>query len=61
MNQEIKDWLLGFRCGPCCERGVERQAGVLLVVQDPDEDPEVVPFCYSCAAEIVPRYTSLLN
>jgi|HubBroStandDraft_4_1064222.scaffolds.fasta_scaffold339829_2 hypothetical protein len=51
MDQQIKEWLTGFTCGPCrIEVGSQRRAGVLVLTQEPGRDPEVVPFCYRHAS-----------
>ena len=58
MNEELKEWLTAFTCGPCRrEFGSERRAGVLVIIQDPGKEPEVIPFCYRHAGTYVSRWT----
>ena len=57
MNEQMKEWLTGFNCGACrLEVGSERRAGVLVLIQEPGHDPEVIPFCYRHAAVYVSRW-----
>ena len=57
MEEHLKVWLKGFTCGLCSsEVGSVRRAGVLVVVQDPGHDPEIIPFCYKHAGIYVSRW-----
>lgn len=58
VNEQIKECLTAFTCGPCRrEFGSERRAGVLVIVQEPGKEPGVIPFCYRHAGTYVSRWT----
>lgn len=57
MNDALRESLTSFTCGPCrADAGNERRAGVLVVLQEPNHDPEVLPFCYRHAGVYVSRW-----
>ena len=57
MDEQLKAWLKGFNCAACsCDVGSVRRAGVLVLVQDPGHDPEIIAFCYRHAGIYVSRW-----
>ena len=57
MDAAIREWVTGFTCGPCLmEANSERRAGVLVIVQDPGQDLDVLALCYRHAGVYVGRW-----